>query len=194
MNKFIINLSIIFSLLLCSTVAFAEHNEWRDITYDFTKIKTVYVEPDIIYAPDCAISELDYYKNLVSLDENTKKLKNFQIVDDKSLADVSVIINVTAWNISEKYVEPEEYSQQVNIEHTDINGNKTYEPVIIDMYSDGYYEYEQYFTAVFSVTDNATGKEIYRRTEERQANKDAFAMFGRAIKDFYDDFNDVNNN
>ena len=101
---------------------------------------------------------------------------------------------MAAWNVLEKYVEPEEYSQQVNIEHTDINGNKTYEPVIIDMYSDGYYEYEQYFTAVFSVTDNATGKEIYRRTEERQANKDAFAMFGRAIKDFYDDFNDVNNN
>ena len=45
MRKVLLNLSIIFSLLLCSTVAFAEHTEWKDATYDFTKIKTVYVEP-----------------------------------------------------------------------------------------------------------------------------------------------------
>lgn len=194
MRIIIINLSIIFSMIFSATAVFAEHSEWRDVTYDFTKIKTVYVNPEIIYAPECAVSELDFYKNLVTLDENTKKLKNFKVVEDENLADVTVTINVSAWNVSEKYIEPEEYTLQENIEHTDTNGNKTYEPITLEMYSEGYYEYEQYFTAIFSVTDNVTGKEIYRRIEERQADKDTFAMFGRAIKDFYDDFNDVNDN
>lgn len=193
MRKALLNLSIIFSLLLCSTVAFAEHTEWKDATYDFTKIKTVYVEPEIVYAPECTVSELDLYKNLVTLDENMKKLKNFQVVNDVSLADAIVTVNVTAWNVSEKYIEPEEYTLQEYAEHVDTDGNVTYEPVTLEVYSDGYYEYEQYFTAEFLVTDKA-GKLIYKRTENRQADKDTFAMFGRAIKDFYDDFNDINDN
>ena len=122
-----------------------------------------------------------------------KKLKNFQVVNDVSLADAIVTVNVTAWNVSEKYIEPEEYTLQEYAEHVDTNGNVTYEPVTLEVYSDGYYEYEQYFTAEFLVTDK-TGNLIYKRTENRQADKDTFAMFGRAIKDFYDDFNDINDN
>lgn len=193
MKKFLINLSIVFSIIFYATVAFAEHSEWRDVTYDFTKVKTIYVDPEIIYASECVVSDLDFYKNLVTLDENTKKLKNFTIVEDKNLADITVTVNVTAWNVSEKYIEPEEYTLQEYAEHVDTNGNVTYEPVTLEVYSDGYYEYEQYFTAEFLVTDKA-GNLIYKRTENRQADKDTFAMFGRAIKDFYDDFNDINDN
>ena len=58
------------------------------------------------------------------------------------------------------------------------------------MYTEEHYTYEQYFTAEFTVTDKA-GNVVYKKIEKREASKDTFAMFGRAIKDFYDDFEEI---
>lgn len=188
-KKFITILSMLFVLLSFNTV-FATNSAWKDPAYDFSKINTVYVEPEIIYAPSCSIGELELYKNLVALDEEKDKLDDFEIVDDKSLADAVITMNVTSWNIKETYVPTKEYTDTANIEYVDTDGSKTYEPVTFDLYTEEHYVYEQYFTAEFTVTDKE-GKVIYKKVENRQADKDTFAMFGRAIKDFYDDFNEI---
>lgn len=117
-------------------------------------------------------------------------MKEFKVVDDKLLADAIITINVTSWNISETYIPTEEYTKEANIEYIDIDGSTTYEPVTFELYTEEHYIYEQYFTAEFTVTDK-NGEIIYKKIEKREADKDTFAMFGRAIKDFYNDFNEV---
>lgn len=189
MKKIFAIISMVFVLSAFNTV-FAANSDWKDATYDFSKINTIYIEPEIIYAPGCSIGELEFYKNLVALDEYKKKLDDFKIVDDKSLADAVITINVTSWNIKETYVPTKEYTERANIEYTDTDGSKSYEPVTFDLYMEEHYEYEQYFTAEFTVTDK-DGKIVYKKIENREADKDTFAMFGRAIKDFYNDFNKI---
>ena len=188
-KKFIMILTMLV-MLSNFNIVFAESSSWKDPVYDFSKIRTVYVEPEIIYAPSCSIGELELYKNLVKLDEEKDKLDDFKIIDDKSLADAVITINVTSWNIKETYIPTEEYTKEANIEYVDTDGSTTYEPVTFDLYTEEHYVYEQYFTAEFTVTDN-TGKVIFKKVEKREADKDTFAMFGRAIKDFYDDFNEI---
>ena len=189
MKKFITILTMLV-VLSNFNMAFAESNSWKDPMYDFSKVKTVYIEPEIIYASSCNIGELEFYKNLNALNEYSKKLKEFKVVDDKLLADAIITINVTSWNISETYIPTEEYTKEANIEYIDIDGSTTYEPVTFELYTEEHYIYEQYFTAEFTVTDK-NEEIIYKKIEKREADKDTFAMFGRAIKDFYNDFNEV---
>ena len=189
MKKVVLMLNMLFVLLSFST-AFAENSDWKNPGYDFSKLKTIYVEPEIIYAPSCSIGELELYKNIVTLDEEQDRLDEFKLVDDKSLADGVITVNVTSWNIKETYVPTKEYTEQAKIEYTDTDGSKSYETVTFDLYTEEHYVYEQYFTAEFTVTDKE-GNIVYKKIENREADKDTFAMFGRAIKDFYDDFNEI---
>lgn len=189
MKKIVLILNILFVLFGFSTV-FAENSAWKNPGYDFSQLKTVYVEPEIIYAPGCNIGELELYKNLVALDEERDRLDEFELVDDASLADAVITVNVTSWNIKETYVPTKVYTKEANIEYIDTDGSTTYEPVTFELYTEEHYTYEQYFTAEFTVTDKA-GNVVYKKIEKREASKDTFAMFGRAIKDFYDDFEEI---
>lgn len=83
MKKVVLMLNMLFVLLSFST-AFAENSDWKNPGYDFSKLKTIYVELEIIYAPGCSIGELELYKNLVTLDEEQDRLDEFKLVDDKS--------------------------------------------------------------------------------------------------------------
>lgn len=189
MKKIVLILNMLFVLFGFST-AFAENSAWKNPGYDFSQLKTVYVEPEIIYAPGCSIGELELYKNLVALDEERDRLDEFELVDDASLADAVITVNVTSWNIKETYVPTKVYTKEANIEYIDTDGSTTYEPVTFELYTEEHYTYEQYFTAEFTVTDKA-GNVVYKKIEKREASKDTFAMFGRAIKDFYDDFEEI---
>ena len=184
-------LSVFLLLFMLSTSAYADQAERRDESFDFGAVKAVYVEPQIQLAKGIVLPEIDMLKIDEMLAEDKRLLKHFTITDDKSAADVIITHEIKAWGIQTYWQEPYTYIDYRTVSYIGSNGKRYYTSVPVTRYRPGYYYDVQYFSAKFTVTDNKSGKVIYERFDRRGDNKRAYAMFGRALRDFYRDFNSL---
>lgn len=185
-------ISMIAMCMMMSLTVFAESSEWKDASYDFNTIKTVYVDTTIQYDANTAVSELDHLKNLKAIDDHAKQLKHFKRVDSPALADAVITLHVYKWGEEYTWIPPRDYTEKDYIEYVDeINDTKSQKEVVFDMHDDGFYSRDEFFDAEFIVTDKQ-GNSIYRKRDTRSSGKDSFSMFGRAIRDFYKSFNKIN--
>lgn len=105
-------------------------------------------------------------------------------------ADAQVHINITKWQYRQYWVEPQLYTTYRTIRHYDRWGHVQYWTVPVERVQPGYYVTTAYMTAHFTVTD-ASGRTIYETIDSRSANKDPADMFGRALSQFYSEFNEI---
>ena len=190
-KKFLIQLAAVLSMLMIlTTAAFADQAERKDDSFDFALVKTVYIEPDIQTADTISIPEIDKLKLTETLSKDKRLLKNLTLTDDKSAADIVITTKIDAWGTQVYWQEPYTYIDYRTISYIGGDGKRYYTSVPVTRYRPGYYYDVQYFSAQFTVTDK-TGKVVYERFDRRGDNKHAYAMFGRALRDFYRDFNSL---
>lgn len=180
-------LAIFFSF---SSIASAENAEWKNADYDFSKIKTIYLEPNISYDEGVKLPDLDELKVQKLIDSNKKYLKNVKLTDDKTQADAIATINITAWGTNRYWIPPRTEIEYRSITRIDGEGRYYTTQIPVPVYRPGYYAYTQYFSATFTLTDK-DGTELYKRVDSREDAKKAYAMFGRATKDFYKAINEL---
>ena len=191
MKRYLINIFSIFLLLfMFSASARADQAERRDESFDFSAVKTVYVEPQVD-TDGFVLPEIDSIKIDEMLTEDKRLLKHFVLTDDKSAADVIITHEIKAWSTQTYWQEPYTYIDYRTVSYIGSNGKRYYTSIPVTRYRPGYYYDVQYFSAKFTVTDNKSGKVIYERFDRRGDNKRAYAMFGRALRDFYRDFNSL---
>ena len=189
---YLINIFSIFLLLFMFSVsAYADQAERRDESFDFGAVKTVYVEPQVQTAEGIVLPEIDSIKIDEMLTEDKRLLKHFTLTDDKSAADITIAHELKAWGTQTYWQEPYTYIDYRTVSYIGSNGKRYYTSIPVTRYRPGYYYDVQYFSAKFTVTDNKSGKVIYERFDRRGDNKRAYAMFGRALRDFYRDFNSL---
>ncbi len=87
-------------------------------------------------------------------------------------------------------MEPQLYTTYRTMVHYDRWGHAYYWTVPVERVEPGYYVTVAYMTAHFTVTD-ASGHVIYETIDSRSADKDPVDMFGRALSQFYSEFNSV---
>lgn len=191
MCKRMLSLFVILILLFAfTTIASAENAEWRNADYDFSKIKTIYVEPNIVYDEGVKLPDLDELKVQKVIESNTKYLKNLKVTDDKVQADAIATISFTAWGTNRYWIPPRTEIEYRSITRIDGDGRYYTTQIPVPVYRPGYYTYTQYFSATFTLTDK-DGNELYKRVDSREDGKKAYAMFGRAMKDFYKAINEL---
>lgn len=110
--------------------------------------------------------------------------------ETRAPADAQVHINITKWQYRQYWVEPQLYTTYRTIRHYDRWGHVQYWTVPVERVRPGYYVTTAYMTAHFTVTD-ASGRTIYETIDSRSANKDPADMFGRALSQFYSEFNEI---
>lgn len=185
-------ISMVAVCMMMSMTVFAESSEWKDTSYDFNTIKTIYVDTTIQYDANTAVSELDHLKNLKAIDDHAKQLKHVKRVDSPALADAVITLHVYKWGEKYIWIPPRDYTEKDKIEYVDeINDTRSEKEVVFNMHSDGCYGRDEFFDAEFIVTDKL-GNSIYRKRDTCYSGKDSFSMFGRAIRDFYKSFNKIN--
>ncbi len=180
----------VFNIFMAT--AFADNAVQQDENFDFTSIKTVYVEPEIDFANGIKLSDLDSMKVEKSFAENKQYLKNVQFTEDKQVADAVIKIGITGWGNNTYWRAPETYIDYRTVAHVDSRGNVYTTVIPFARTRPGYYYGVEYFEATYTVTDRA-GNMIYKRADRREDTKDAYAMFGRATKAFYKDFSGLIN-
>ena len=188
MLKRAINICIVALLLFAFTaIAGAEKAEWKDSSYNFSKMGKVYVESEVVFDVDEDISNLEEMKIRQAVEDNKNSAKNIQFTNSKELADAIVEIAITDWGQHKYWHEPETVLEYKTITKTDKNGKVSSTQIPVPVYKPGYYTYTQYFSAKYIVTDK-DGKTVYERVDSREDAKESYAMFGRATKDFYKSF------
>lgn len=185
-------ISMIAMCMMMSMTVFAESSEWKDTSYDFSTIKTVYVDTAIQYDTKAAVSELDHLKNLKAIDDHAKQLKHVKRVNSPAMADAVIKLHVYRWGEEYLWLEPRDYTKTEAIQYVDeINNKRSKKEIVFNMHDDGRYGKIEYFSAEFTVT-NTAGKVIYRKQEYRSTADDSFSIFSKAIRDFYKSFNKIN--
>lgn len=177
-------------LFAFSAMASAENAEWKNPDSDFAKIKTIYVEPNVTCDEGVKLPDLDELKVQKAVDSNKKYLKNVKLTEDKAQADAIASINLTAWGTNRYWIPPRTEIEYRSITRIDGDGRYYTTQIPVPVYRPGYYSYTQYFSTTFTLTDK-DGNELYKRVDSREDGKKAYAMFGRAVKDFYRAVNEL---
>lgn len=191
MCKRMFSLFMIWVMLFAfSAMASAENAEWKNPDSDFAKIKTIYVEPNVTCDEGVKLPDLDELKVQKAVDSNKKYLKNVKLTEDKAQADAIASINLTAWGTNRYWIPPRTEIEYRSITRIDGDGRYYTTQIPVPVYRPGYYSYTQYFSTTFTLTDK-DGNELYKRVDSREDGKKAYAMFGRAVKDFYRAVNEL---
>lgn len=175
-------------LFLVPAAVWADNAEIRDKDFDFTAVRTVYVQPDFLLGSDADMPDLDRIKALAFMTDYQKYLKHYTVVSDPEKADVQVRVTLSSWGYTKEWHEPEEYIEDETITHVDKNGKKSTTTVPMRRVRPGYSLDAGFFSADFEVLDQ-DGKTVYQRIDARSGYKKPYDMFGRAVKDFYQALN-----
>lgn len=187
MKKIIYLCFVCVYLFAFTSIAYAENEQWQADNYDFSQVQKVYVEPNIVYTENVMLSDFDALKVQKMLRENQAKVKDYTLVEDKSQADATVQIKISQWGTNKYWNYPRTDIEYKTIYRTDSEGRVYTTQIPIPVYVPGYYSYTQYFLATYTVTDKS-GNKIYEYVDTREGNKNAYAMFGRATKNFFKSF------
>lgn len=182
--------TILIVLFTFTAISSAENAEWKNDEYDFSKIKTIYIEAEPTYDEGVKLSDLDTLKVQKAIETNQKYVKNIKITSDKTLADATVQVNISAWGRNRYWNMPRTEIEYRSITRIDGNGKYYTTQIPVPVYRPGYYSYTQYFSATYTLTDK-DGTELYKRVDFREDAKKAYAMFGRATKDFFKAINEL---
>ncbi len=175
-------------LFLVPAAVWADNAEIRDKDFDFTAVRTVYVQPDFLLGSDADMPDLDRIKALAFMTDYQKYLKHYTVVSDPEKADVQVRVTLSSWGYTKEWHEPEEYIEDETITQVDKNGKKSTTTVPVRRVRPGYSLDAGFFSADFEVLDQ-DGKTVYQRIDTRNGYKKPYDMFSRAVKDFYQAFN-----
>lgn len=187
-NHWLRSLLIMMSLLVVSSVVFAENVEQKDDSFKYSTVYNVYIEPDLLLNDDVSMPDLDKLKATKAMSENIKYLKNYTISETPEKADVSARVIITSWGYESKWHEPEEYITHETITHTDKDGKTSVTTIPIKRERPGYTATVGFFSATFEALDK-NGVVIYQRIDSREDYKKPYDMFNRAVQDFYKAFN-----
>lgn len=190
----------------------AERATWKDKAVNFSTIQTITVPDDATWQPGTHPSDIDRLKLRNRIDKMTVKgLSNYAVtvapvapLEDEKVAkldgtlsevekpaisaDAHVHITITDWQYRQYWVAPQLYTTYRTIRHYDRWGHAYYWTVPVERVEPGYYMTVASMTAHFTVTD-ALGHTIYKTIDSRSADKDPVDMFGRALSQFYSEFN-----